>query len=1299
MNGNKETGGMLFGARFANSFWEGAGMRKKNVFLLALFSLFAFALQAQTIACNGTPAGPLSVAVNGSCNAVLTADNLLEGPVPAGTILIDVYDPLGNLVASGPEPVTVDGGYLGQLMSATVTHEASGNNCTSYFVMHDALAPVFTANCDDVVIGCNADMDPASVGYPTVVDNCDPDVMLTYADVLVGPDCSMAPPYIGQIVRTWYALDDSGNQSQCTQVINLESKDVNDVVFPDDFTYECSDAVDLDPSVTGEPMIDGNSIMSGVYCMINTTYTDNIVYTCLPSLASYEVIRTWTVVDNCTNQVETYDQHITVEDTTAPDITCPDPLIMGTNSATCSADFVLPQATVSDNCTAQNLITVTTTGSWGGSGTGPFFNVPIGAYTVTYQATDLCGNTSFCQVDLTIIDDDVPTAICDEFTVVPIPATGLAVVPASNLDDGSYDNCAPIVFTASRDGGATYGTYLEFDCDDIGQQIEVILRVAEQGNPASYSECDVFVDVQDKSDPLVSCPLPTLTIECDDDYSDLSIYGDPIVLDGCAADVVMVEDSVITINNCGEGTIVRNWTFTDAGGNVTTCQQTITVENQNPYDGSTIVWPENYTLYDACIEQEELHPDSLPDPYSRPQLPSEPCALLGVNYSDQYYYISYPACYKIVRTWAVMDWCSYDPYDPNSGGIWYHTQLIIMKDDTPPVLTVPNDTIVAVDNNCQYGYADLPDAFATDCSPFITITNNSPYATDGGANASGFYPMGTTEVLFTAVDGCGNTTYATMTVEVRDLKLPSIVCNSGIATELGYMPDTISVSVDADMFVAHKEDNCTAEENLQVYMRLADPTASGPPSTKTLTFYCNDIGTHDVEIWVVDEAGNADFCITQVIIQDNFVVCPPSGPAVATIAGLIEDESGVEADGVEVHVTNNNPNDPGLMQMGSPYAFEGLTTGSGYTVTPEKDGDATNGVSTYDLVLITRHILGVDSLDTPYQMLAADANRSGAISTLDMVVIRKVILLLEDDFGGQPSWRFIPADYVFPDPSNPWLEYIPDYITYPELMEDQMHSDFIAIKIGDVDGSAQVNSNIPPVNVHAVANLPLQATDVSLKAGNSYAVAVRANQFEDVAGFQFTLAFDPEVLQLERIEPGVLSNLSTANFGMNRLAQGLLTGSWNKAYGLSLEDESELFILHFKALEDGHLLSDVMELNSDLTKAEAYRSNGERLVLSLEFLYDGEVSEGQVKGLKMQQNIPNPFGEETSIGFYLPKGDAVTLSIFDASGRMVYTESRNLPKGRHEWVVNASQLEGSGVYYYRVKTSTEMATNKMILMK
>ena len=44
-------------------------------------------------------------------------------------------------------------------------------------------------------------------------------------------------------------------------------------------------------------------------------------------------------------------------------------------------------------------------------------------------------------------------------------------------------------------------------------------------------------------------------------------------------------------------------------------------------------------------------------------------------------------------------------------------------------------------------------------------------------------------------------------------------------------------------------------------------------------------------------------------------------------------------------------------------------------ITPVKDNDPLEGVNTLDLVLITRHLLGVENLDSPYKLIAAAANK------------------------------------------------------------------------------------------------------------------------------------------------------------------------------------------------------------------------------------------------------------------------------------------------------------------------------------
>ncbi len=62
-----------------------------------------------------------------------------------------------------------------------------------------------------------------------------------------------------------------------------------------------------------------------------------------------------------------------------------------------------------------------------------------------------------------------------------------------------------------------------------------------------------------------------------------------------------------------------------------------------------------------------------------------------------------------------------------------------------------------------------------------------------------------------------------------------------------------------------------------------------------------------------------------------------------------------------------------------------------YTIIPKKNDNPLNGLTTYDLVLISKHILGIEALKCYWQRLAADVNCSGSISTFDIVVARTVI--------------------------------------------------------------------------------------------------------------------------------------------------------------------------------------------------------------------------------------------------------------------------------------------------------------------
>jgi len=84
---------------------------------------------------------------------------------------------------------------------------------------------------------------------------------------------------------------------------------------------------------------------------------------------------------------------------------------------------------------------------------------------------------------------------------------------------------------------------------------------------------------------------------------------------------------------------------------------------------------------------------------------------------------------------------------------------------------------------------------------------------------------------------------------------------------------------------------------------------------------------------------------------------------------------------------------------------------------------------------------------------------------------------------------------------------------------------------------------------------------------------------------------------------------------------------------------------------------------------------------------------------------PNPFNPSTSIAFDLPNAAPVTLTIYDASGRLVRKLLNSGPglAGRNEAVWNGRDDSGrqvsSGVYLYRLETPNHSGQGRMTLVK
>ncbi len=559
-------------------------------------------------------------------------------------------------------------------------------------------------------------------------------------------------------------------------------------------------------------------------------------------------------------------------------------------------------------------------------------------------------------------------------------------------------------------------------------------------------------------------------------------------------------------------------------------------------------------------------------------------------------------------------------------------------------------------------------------------------------------PYGIHKIKWIVRDGCGNESNCEYLIVVKDCKKPTVVCANGLAANL-MNTATPMVTVWAVDFLKYGEDNCTPANQLVYSIRKKGtgtgfPTnADGTPVTG-LTWDCKEQGTQFVELWAKDKGGNVDFCETYILIQDNSGSCGTGTGA--SVAGVLVTEtvSGVEEARIELDGVRPNGQPPLEMFRNSDdkgnYVFSNaLPVASSYIVTPTKDDNPLNGVTTFDLALMTKHILGQEPLNTPYKMIAADANKSGSITTFDIVELRKLILGIYDELPGNTSWRFVDKVHVFTNPLNPFSAAFPEVKSVADIRNSQMNNDFVGVKVGDVNGNAVANSR-QGAEERTAGTLLFDIEDRAVKAGEI--VTVNFKTAEKALGYQFTLKH-------AGLEVMDIAGQKADNFGVFADRQ-IVTTSWNGNH------EQTEFSVTFRAKQDGQL-SKLLSPSSEVTKAEGYTPlpaspwrGGEGSAFGVSDIafrfYQNGASMISGVGFELYQNVPNPFVGKTFIGFNLPATSEATLTIFDETGRIIHTHSGVFAKGYNQIAIDRAQVGQGSALFYQLQTATDKAAKKMV---
>jgi len=145
---------------------------------------------------------------------------------------------------------------------------------------------------------------------------------------------------------------------------------------------------------------------------------------------------------------------------------------------------------------------------------------------------------------------------------------------------------------------------------------------------------------------------------------------------------------------------------------------------------------------------------------------------------------------------------------------------------------------------------------------------------------------------------------------------------------------------------------------------------------------------------------------------------------------------------IELRDANGNMISTQHAGCGGTYTITGLEAGVDYSIHFSKDNSSPlNGVSTFDMVVISKHILGVQPLSN-LAALAADIDGDGFTTVIDMIFLRRLILSIITSFPDGESWLFVKEGNNFASTSYDI-----------QLSESVTDYNFIIIKKGDVTGN------------------------------------------------------------------------------------------------------------------------------------------------------------------------------------------------------------------------------------------------------
>ena len=871
---------------------------------------------------------------------------------------VDYVEPtfIDNVTAQGDLDVTVSPSNaatgnifpVGETQVTYIVLDESGNLFSYNFIVTvtDNLDPTITCPIgspgnqfsrntdlgDDSYTALGAEFNPSSFD-----DNC---TVTISNDYNASATLSGATFPIGTTDVIWTATDSSGNTANCTiQVIVIDNEIPEINSCPDASVSRNSDLDACYYTVTSSEFDpydfnDNSGVSKLTYSIdgaaeVGTDVNTTLVGAQIPVGTSGNLTTTvlWRLYDLSDNVSATCTTVFTITDTELPDLT---PIATQTRSldtglSTYSANITTDTSwdiAITDNCTLETITYQIDGGAVVGTDLstsiiGEAFTV--GIHTVSWEATDIYGNSNTGIYQVIIEDNEAPTAVCNDITI-QLDNTGSYSLTSANIDAialGSIDPSGIATTEVSPNS---------FDCIDVGDNTVTLTLTDNHGN---VSTCNATVTVQDVTPPTAICRPVTVYLDA---------LGNAVIKpsdinngssDACGVASISASQTSFDCTDVGDNTVTL--TVTDVNGNSATCDAIVTIlDDVEPvavcknitvsldangdatiagldidngsYDNcfSTLVRTATPNIFDCTDIGENVVTLTVTDPAGN----SDTCTaivtvqdLVAPTVVCQDITIQLDASGDATIVAADIDNGSSDAcgiaslaidktdFDctnlgsnpvtntvvltvtDTNGNVDTCSALVTVEDTVVPTIFCTTDKVVTTDNNlCSYTHNGITwDTTTSDgCSTIASLTYELSGATivaDAPANTSldnETFNSGITTVTWTAIDGSGNSSQCSYTVTVNDDQVPNSICQD-ITIQLDAAGNA---SIIADDINNGSNDNCGIQSVV---------------ASKT-DFTCSDFGPNSVTLTVTDTNNNESTCTATVTVQDIIdpvAVCAP----------------------------------------------------------------------------------------------------------------------------------------------------------------------------------------------------------------------------------------------------------------------------------------------------------------------------------------------------------------------------------------------------------------------------------------